>query len=103
MMKWIQTQQSYSCSALIGKNARETEAHKNATVRVLYFLGGGKGGDSLIHVTLHLRLAASSTCSETTNPSASQGPGRLCPSMWIDTMCGVDIIRLTALAVFVLS
>ncbi len=62
------------------------------------FLGGwGRGVIHLIHVTLHLRLAASSTCSETTNPFASHGLGQLCPSMWTDTVCGVRIICLGAL------
>lgn len=69
-------------------------------------LGGGDWGTcggSVIHVTLHLRLAASSTCSETTNPFASHGLGRLCPSMWTDTVCGVCIICLSALGLFVRS
>lgn len=88
------------------KKTQRKKVQERQTATGFLFLSGrreGPWGDSVIHVTLHLRLAASSTCFVTTSPFASHGLGQLCPSMWTDTVRGVCIICLSALGLFVLS
>lgn len=80
-----------------GRNREEKKVQEHKTATDFFSFGGGWGVGSLIHVTLHLRLAASSTCFKTTNPFASRGSGRLCPFMWTDSVRCVCIMCLSAL------
>lgn len=64
-----------------GKKDEESVQHSHWFV----FLWEKGGCQSLIHVTLHLQMAASSTCSETTKPFASRGLDQVCPSMWTES------------------
>lgn len=74
-LSWIPSE-SYSCWALVDKYKMDTSRAETRRTKVwdsYWFLflweeGRGAWGASLIHVTRHLRLAASSTCSQSTNP-----------------------------------
>lgn len=107
--------ESYSCWALVVNkykmdtsraDTRRKKVQECKTATDFFFpLGGGKGGMGWFSDSCH--PAPPTRCLQhllwNHKPFASHGLGRLCPSMWTDTVCGVCIICLSALGLFVLS